>query len=202
MLWYWYSIFASVNKILSLSLFNRSLWNFQNMWLLYKRQSGMHVKELNFVNNYSLPASVFHDVQTASATCQSLAAEVEFYQTSSVYSWCTRWLVRVHLSRNNFTKNNCNRVFVCSLSNCYCYAATILVTFVGWVKSHSSSCQSYYRPLSYCRPKRVADFKAQLFLDVQSVTFWGDKVPLPLWCHAEFFSHRLNCRKNDSLVNV
>ena len=26
-----------------------------------------------------LPASFFHDVQTASATCQSLAAEVEFY---------------------------------------------------------------------------------------------------------------------------
>ena len=45
----------------------------------------MHEKELKFVDNFSLPASVFHDVQTASATCQSLAAEVEFYQTSSVY---------------------------------------------------------------------------------------------------------------------
>ena len=44
----------------------------------------MHEKELKFVDNFSLPASVFHDVQTASATCQSLAAaEVEFYQTSS-----------------------------------------------------------------------------------------------------------------------
>jgi len=48
-------------------------------FLLYKRQSGMHEKELKFVDNFSLPASVFRDVQTASATCQSLAAEVEFY---------------------------------------------------------------------------------------------------------------------------